>query len=283
MSDLPVTTRPGPISLTVSDLDRSVGFWTAAIGLDLLERSNGTASLGAGGTELLELVELPGSRPAPRASGLYHVALLVPERAALARWLLHVAQNRIALQGLSDHFVSEAIYLADPDGHGIEVYSDRPREHWEGWVEQMGTFPLDVDNLLGSVDPDLRDAPFTRLPADTTVGHIHLKVQSVPASIAYYRDVIGFDLMVDLDGTAGFLSVGGYHHHVGVNIWHSLGSRTAPQDSASLRHASLRFEDTAARDAAADRVREAGYTAEEIPAGIVTQDPSGITLRLVSP
>src|SRR5207247_957345 len=143
-------TTMGVVELTVSDLDRSLSYYRDAIGLEVLERDDGRARLGADSHELLAFVEEPGARPADGYTGLYHFALLVPERTALARWLAHAARDRVALTGLSDHFVSEAIYLRDPDGHGIEIYADRPREVWQGLVgERLTTMPLDVGDLLG--------------------------------------------------------------------------------------------------------------------------------------
>jgi catechol 2,3-dioxygenase-like lactoylglutathione lyase family enzyme len=164
--DISPLTTLGAVELTVGDLERSLSYYREAIGLDLLGRENGTARLGAGGRELLVLVEEPGARPALGHTGLYHFALLLPERRDLASWLAHVVRDRIPLVGLSDHFVSQAIYLSDPDGHGIEVYWDRPREVWEGQVgARMTTMRLDVDGLLGEVG-DAADG-FVGLPAGT--------------------------------------------------------------------------------------------------------------------
>src|SRR6185312_9800435 len=137
-------------------------------------------------------------------SGLYHFALLVPERTDLARWLAHAARDRVPLVGLSDHFVSEALYLSDPDGHGIEIYWDRPREVWEGQVaERMTTLALDVDSLLGELE-DPRSEPFDGLPAGTVMGHIHLKVADIPSTREFYRDALGFGLMAQLGAQAAF-------------------------------------------------------------------------------
>src|SRR5918911_4120230 len=164
---IPAETRMGPVHLTVADLERSLDYYRRAIGLDVIDRSAGRASLGANSNELLVLTEEPGARPDDGHTGLYHFALLVPERADLARWLAHAARDRVRLVGLSDHFVSEAIYLSDPDGHGIEIYWDRPRHAWEGQVaERMTTLPLDVNSLLGELD-DYRRAPFDGLPPAT--------------------------------------------------------------------------------------------------------------------
>src|SRR5436853_2924099 len=164
-------TSLGAVHLTVSDIERSLDYHLGTVGLSLLDRSERRASLGAFGRELVVLVEEPGARPAAGYTGLYHFALLVPQRADLARWLAHAARDGVALTGASDHFVSEALYLTDPDGHGIEIYWDRPRTVWEGQVsERMTTLPLDVDNLLGELEQP-QSAPFHGLPSGTVMGH----------------------------------------------------------------------------------------------------------------
>jgi catechol 2,3-dioxygenase len=222
----------------VADLVRSLDYYRTAIGLELLAQENGHASLGAGGRELLGLVEEPGALPADGYSGLFHFALLVPTRADLARWLAHAARDRVALTGLSDHFVSEALYLRDPDGHGIEIYADRPRELWEGRVgETLTTVPLDVDSLLGELD-DHETEPFDGLAGGTAMGHVHLRVAEMEATVAFYRE-LGFVLMAQLGAQAAFLAAGGYHHHIGANTWESVGRPQAPPGHASLRHATL--------------------------------------------
>src|SRR5919205_1063662 len=157
---LPAETRMGPVHLAVSDLERSLEYYRRVVGLDVLEQGAGRASLGADSTELLGLVEQPGAQPSDGYTGLYHFALLAPDRPALARWLVHAVRDQVPLTGLSDHYVSEAIYLRDPDRHGIEIYADRPRELWEGRVgERMTTEPLDVKDLLGEADGDFEGMP----------------------------------------------------------------------------------------------------------------------------
>jgi catechol 2,3-dioxygenase len=281
-ASLPATTRMGAVGLTVADLERSLGYYGEQVGLEVLRREGGSASLGAGGSELLALVEEPGARPAGGHAGLYHFALRVPERADLAGWLAHAARDGVPLVGLSDHYVSEAIYLADPDGHGIEIYHDRPREVWDGLVGQrLTTEPLDVPSLLGELD-DPETAPFDGLPAGTDMGHVHLQVSDVAEAVAFYRDVLGFDLMAELSGSAAFLSAGGYHHHVGANVWHSRGAPPAPAGSAALRHATVVLPDEAERDRAAGRVAAAGGEPESREGGVLVRDPSGIALLLAA-
>ena len=273
-------TAMGPVHLTVADLDRSLAYYRDAIGLDVREREAGRASLGAGNEELLALVEEPGARPAPRHTGLFHLALLVPERADLARWLAHAARERVPLAGMSDHYVSEAVYLGDPDGHGIEIYADRPREVWEGRVmERMTTEPLDVNGLLAELD-DPAIAPFDCLAAGTVMGHVHLQVASAEDAVVFYRDVLGFDVMAEFVPSAAFFGAGGYHHHVGANTWRSRGATPPPPGSAALRHATIVLPDPAGRDRVAARVADAGQEPEAVEGGILVRDPSGNALVL---
>jgi catechol 2,3-dioxygenase len=279
---IPATTRMGAVELTVGDLDRSLGYYGRNVGLGLLGREDGRASLGAGGTELLGLVEEPGARPAGRHTGLYHFALRVPERVDLARWLAHAARDRVPLLGMSDHFVSEAVYLTDPDGHGIEIYHDRPREVWEGKVaSRMTSDPLDVASLLGELD-DPSAEPFDGLPAGTDMGHVHLQVADIPGAVAFYRDQLGFDLTAELFGSAAFFGAGGYHHHVGANVWHSRGAPPPPAGTAALRHATIVLPSAKERDAVAGRIVDAGQEPEATPDGVLVRDPSGIALVLTA-
>jgi catechol 2,3-dioxygenase len=274
MASLPPETRMGPVELTVSNLERSLDYYRSAIGLRVLEAENGRASLG-GDSELLVLHEAPGARPAPRNTGLFHFALLVPARRALANWLAHAIRDQVPLTGVSDHFVSEALYLRDPDAHGIEIYSDRPRELWEGQVERMTTEPLDLENLLDELD-DPETEPFEGLPGGTVMGHVHLQVADIPETIRFYRDVLGFELMTSYGDQAAFLAAGGYHHHLGANTWNSAGAPPPPEDSASLRLATVVLPDAEARDEALARVAESGQEPQD---GVV-RDPSGNRLLL---
>jgi catechol 2,3-dioxygenase len=226
----------GLVELSVSDLDRSLAYWQDAIGLRVLSRQNGTAELGAD-TPLVRFVEEPGARSAHGFTGLFHVALLVPDRPSL-----------------SDHVVSEAIYLRDPDYHGIEVYADRPREQWEGQVSQrMTTIPLDTDSLLAEAG----EGEFDGLPDGTKVGHVHLCVRDVDETIGFYRDRLGLGLTAHLGDQAAFLSAGGYHHHVAGNTWESRGAEPAPEGTARLRRFTIVLPDDAEVDRVAERVGEA--------------------------
>jgi catechol 2,3-dioxygenase len=273
-------TRMGPVHLTVADLDRSLGYYDRAVGLEALERGTGRATLGAGGRELVVLVEERGARPARGFTGLYHFALLVPRRRQLAAWLAHAARERVPLVGLSDHFVSEALYLSDPDGHGIEIYWDRPRPHWEGQVAaRMTTLPLDVDDLIGELD-DPAGEPFEGLPDGTVMGHVHFKVADVPEAVAGYRDGLGFALMAQLGRQAAFLAADGYHHHIGVNSWESAGAGAPPPGTAALRRATIVLPDAAARDGTLARWSALGHPIDGAGIDPVVVDPSGIALAL---
>ncbi len=279
---LPADTTLGPVALTVADLERSVAYWRDEIGLEVQDRADGRATLGVPGSALLELAEVPGAPPADGYSGLFHVALLVPERADLARWLAHAARDRVQLTGASDHDVSEALYLRDPDHHGIEIYADRPRALWEGEVGQrLTTMPLDVDALLSVLD-DPASEPFDGLPAGTRIGHVHLRVADVPEAIGFYRDLLGFDLMASLGAQAAFLAAGGYHHHIGANTWESRGRPPAPAGAATLRHATIVLPTAADRDAAVERARAGGAPVEDGEDGTLVRDPSGNAFVLVA-
>ena len=275
-------TRMGPVHLTVSDLARSLDFYRSALGLEVQDEDDGRAAFGAGKTELLVLHEQPGAPPADGHTGLFHFALLLPDRASLARFLAHAARERVPLQGLSDHDVSEAIYLGDPDHHGIEIYADRPRERWEGQVMQrMTTLPLDTQSLLGELE-DPQSEPFEGLPDGTTMGHVHLRVADIPATLAFYRDLLGFELMAEYGEQAAFLAAGGYHHHLGANTWESRGASPPPPGSAALRHATIVLPGQADRDRLLALVEEAGQDVEETDDGPLVRDPSGNGLVLAA-
>jgi len=281
MVEIAPGTRMGAVELSVSDLDRSLDYWQRVVGLRVLARENGVASLGAD-TELVRFVEEPGAQPADGHTGLYHVALLVPDRPSLARWLAHAARDQTQLEGLSDHYVSEAIYLRDPDRHGIEIYADRPRELWEGQVgERMTTAPIDVENLLAVLD-DPAVEPFDGLPDGTTVGHVHLRVADVEATVGFYRDVLGMGLMAQLGPMAAFLSAGGYHHHVGGNTWETRGAAPAGPGIATLRHATIVVPDAAELERVAARVADSGQEPEALADGVLVRDPAQNSLVLTA-
>ena len=277
--EIDAATKPGPVHLTIADLDRSIDFYESAIGLVTRERTDGRAAVGTSDTELLVLVEEAGARPAVGHTGLYHFALLVPERTDLARWLAHAARDGVPLTGMSDHYVSEALYLNDPDLHGIEIYCDRPREVWEGRVaERLTTIPLDVDDLFGVLD-DPRTEPFDGLSSGTVMGHVHLKVSKIAETVAFYRDVVGFALMAQLGQQAAFLAAGGYHHHLGTNTWESAGATPPPAGTAALRRATFVLPDAAALDRMAARLSDAGH--EVGGSHVEVTDPSGNPIAFI--
>ena len=280
-AELPATTRMGAVHLTVADLARSLEFYRTSIGLELLGQAGERATLGLGEQRLLELVEVPGAQPAPGRTGLFHFALLLPDRRSLAAWLAHAMRERVRLAGASDHFVSEAIYLSDPDRHGIEIYADRPRSLWEGKVaERMGTDPLDLEGLLAELD-DPATAPFETQPFGTTMGHVHLQVSQVARAIEFYRDVIGFDLMAEYGGQAAFLSAGGYHHHLGGNTWRSggAGRRSRGRRRSGASRSCCPTPRCATRSWIVSP--SAGHELEQDDEGAVARDPSSNAFALL--
>jgi catechol 2,3-dioxygenase len=230
---LPPGTQIANATLAVADLERSLHFYRDLAGLRELARDGASVSLGTEGAPILHLIEERDSAPPlRRATGLYHTAFLYPDRAALARVIRHIASEEYPFTGASDHLVSEAFYLDDPDGLGVELYRDRPRNEWkwEGDTIQMASLPLDVDDVLASAD-----RPFDGAAAGTRVGHIHLKVSDIERAEAFYRDEAGFSLMTRFGPSATFLAADGYHHHIGANTWQSLGAQPAPPGHAGLR------------------------------------------------
>jgi catechol 2,3-dioxygenase len=273
----------GPLHLSVSDLKRSVDYYTQAIGLASLESGSSRAILGTADRELLVLSEERGARPASGYAGLYHFALLVERRVDLARWIAHAARDRVQLTGASDHFVSEALYLSDPDEHGIEIYWDRPREVWEGQVaSRLTTLPLDVEGILDELDR-ADPGPFAGLPASTVMGHVHFRVSAIPGTVTFYRDLLGFGLMAQLGSAAAFLSAGGYHHHIGANTWESRGADPAPEGTARLLHATIVVPDESERDRVLNRLEKGGYPPAGGGAGPMVRDPSGNAILIAVP
>jgi catechol 2,3-dioxygenase len=273
----------GLLSLTVADLARSVAFYSEALGFTVLERDGRAATLGAAGTPLLLLAERPGARPWPlnrdSYTGLYHFAILLPARADLGRWLRHWLGLGLPLPGQGDHLVSEALYLQDPDGNGIEVYRDRPRDEWT-WVDgqvQMATDPIDLRGLLR--EAERAGAPWTGLPAGTRLGHVHLQVGDIARAAAFYHDVLGFDIMARMP-SALFVSAGGYHHHIGLNTWHSRGASPAPAGTAGLRFFTIDLPTQEARAAVVARIAGVGLPVLEQAGVVAVQDPWQNTILL---
>jgi catechol 2,3-dioxygenase len=272
------TTRLGAVQLTVTNLDRSVAFYQDALGLRLHRREDPVAAMGAGGEDLVVLVEEQDARRAGRHAGLYHFALLVPSREELARALQRLAVTRTPIDGASDHGISEAIYLPDPDGNGIEIAADRPREVWPK-LETLGRpNPLDLYGLLETLGDA---APVRHADPGTIVGHVHLHVGDIAAARGFYEDVVGFDPMTVMSN-AVFVSVAGYHHHLGFNTWRGAGIPGAPAADtvAGLRHWTVLLAGAAERDAVRARLDAAGVAMTERADGLLVHDPAGIPLLL---
>jgi catechol 2,3-dioxygenase len=286
-ASLPAETRPGPVRLQVADRDRSLAWYGKVLGMQRLSEEEGSALLGAPspgadgpGTPLIELAERPGARPVPRNGrlGLFHFALLLPQREALGRFVRHLSELRIPA-GASDHRVSEALYLTDPDGLGIEVYADRPRHLWArtpaGEVA-MATDPLDLDDLVRAGG----ETPWAGVPAGTVMGHLHLHVGDLEEAEAFYHAALGLQVMVRGYPGALFLSAGGYHHHLGVNTW-ARGAAPPSDEEARLLRWELLLPSASDLDAALDRLESAGHTATRTgPGEGRVQDPWGTVLGL---
>lgn len=278
---LPAATRIGAVRLQVSDLARSLAYYQDVLGLRVLRRAEGAATLGAHGDDapLVELRERPGARPAPMRGrlGLYHFAILLPDRRALGRFVAHLAETG-ERAGASDHLVSEALYLHDPDGLGIEVYADRPRSTWRHAGRQlaMDTAPLDLAGLVRAAGGER----WTGAPAGTTVGHVHLHVGGLEAASAFYHAALGLDAVVWSYPGALFLSAGGYHHHLGLNTWASPDAHPAGEGDAKLLEWELVVPRAADAEAAARSLEAAGHAVRRDGAGWLAADPWGTVLRL---
>jgi len=282
---LPETLRLGAVHLTVTDLDRSIAFYQDAIRLRLHRREDRVAAMGVGEEDLLVLYEEPGARRSGRHAGLYHYALLFPSREELARAALRLAATRTPIQGASDHGTHEAIYLPDPDGNGIELAADRSRERWPRPMNYAGgPHPLDLDGLLATV---AGEEPRDRAGPGLSVGHVHLHVGDLERGLGFYRDVLGFEQMALMPGAAAFVAAGGYHHHLGFNIWRGEGVPPVPQGRVGLRHWTVVLEDPDQVAAVGERVRAAGISTEEHEGGkdggFLVRDPWGIAVLFVTP
>jgi catechol 2,3-dioxygenase len=275
--------KPGAVRLRVANLDRQRAFYERAIGLHSIDPSNGFARLGADGTTVVELLESPDAGPKPPGTtGLFHLAILVPDRAELAAALARVTQAGWRVTGASDHLVSEALYLNDPEGNGIEIYRDRPRSEWryaDGSI-QMSTLPLDLHDLLGELERTQRDAG--GMPAATRIGHVHLNVADLADAEAFYSGALGFDVTVRGYPGALFLSTGGYHHHIGVNTWAGAGAPAPPAGSRGLEWLELAVDDPRQLAELAEHLEGAGVALERVPEGLHTHDPSGNGLLIRS-
>lgn len=279
---LPEGTRLGKVRLQIADLERSLAFYQQVLGLALVRQSPGEAALSAPGDDrvLVELTERAGARSAARRGrlGLYHYAILLPDRASLGRFARHLSTGGVPF-GASDHRVSEAFYLRDPDGLGIEVYADRPRSAWYrvGRELMIATDPIDMQGVLAAA----HDQQWTGMPAGTTIGHVHLHVGDLSQAAAFFSEALGFDRITWSYPGALFLGAGGYHHHLGTNLWAGARATPAAPDDAQLLEWTVELPDAGALAAAAGSLSTAGHAVSTFDDGdIVTRDPWGTAVRL---
>jgi catechol 2,3-dioxygenase len=284
-ASLPADTSLGAVSLTVADLAGVSQFYEQVVGLAVLERDSDVVRLGpAGGEVLVELVGRADAAPrVRRSSGLFHLAILFPERVELARALRRVVGAGWGLSGASDHLVSEALYLSDPEGNGIELYRDRPRDEWrrapDGGELAMATLPLDLDDLVAELpEGDEEDAG---APAGTRIGHVHLQVSDLAPVERFYKQLLGFEVTVRSYPGALFMAAGGYHHHVGANTWQSAGGPPADPAARGLRCFTI-VVPGGEHARVAQRAADAGFEVEGQPDGsVLVCDPFriGVLLR----
>lgn len=272
------TTFVGEVSINVVNLNQSITFYKDVIGFQVLSQTESKAILTADGKTPLLLLEQPSGvvKKENRTTGLYHFALLLPKRTDLANFLTHLVELQYPL-GASDHYVSEALYISDPDGNGIEVYYDRPSSEWT-WSNgevQMATEPLDGSGLLA-----IRTEKWSVLPTETVMGHIHLHVSDLTTTEEFYIKGLGFEIATHYPG-ALFISDGGYHHHIGLNVWNGVGAKAPKENSVGLNWYSLVFADDTARNKTVEQLQSIGVEVTKIEDYYVTADPSGNVIRLV--
>jgi catechol 2,3-dioxygenase len=280
----------GPVSLTVKDLGHALDFYQGVLGMKIIQEGDSSAALSfvERGT-VIKLVENPQAEIPHRRTGLYHLALLVPTRTALANTLKHLLESDYPLAGASDHGVSEALYLSDPDGNGIEIYRDRQRQEWPMRNDElrMDTRPLDAPGLLKEVvrkEAKISEAErkWAGLDPMTVLGHVHLTVASIPKSEAFYVDLLGFQLMQRYGPSASFVSAGGYHHHIGFNTWESSGAQPPPEDAVGLRWFGLHLPDEASLETLVTHLKDNGVALQKEQEGMLVRDPSNNGILLVS-
>lgn len=268
------------VHLNIQDLNRSLEFYQKIMGFRVLERSERKAVLTADGKTPLVTIEQPVDvKPKQRrTTGLYHYALLLPSRGDLGKFIRHMINIQYPLQGASDHLVSEALYLADPDGNGIEVYCDRPASVWK-WNHNevvMATEPMDVEGVLREDD----GTPWSGLPAGTIMGHIHLHVSEFEKIQQFYCEGLQFDVVCRYGGQALFIATGGYHHHIGLNTWNGVGAQAPEENSIGMNYFTVVFPSEQARAEAIKRVKQLGSKVTEENGSFFTKDPSGNRIKL---
>ena len=269
----------GPVHLKVIDLERVGDFYTDQLGLVTLAERGREHWLGVADRPLLVLHGDPNLSPKPpRTTGLYHFALLHPDRGALGQSLRRLLEAKVPLQGGADHLVSEAIYLADPEGNGIELYRDRPRDAWpySNGELQMATDPLDWDGVMAAASTESTKT----MSEGTIMGHVHLHVARLQEGERFYGEVLGFNHVLRYGRAASFYSVGGYHHHIGFNTWAGEGAPAPPEGSAGLDHFTMLLPSAQALGSLADRLKEKGIDHRTEPGALLAADPSGNRVRI---
>jgi catechol 2,3-dioxygenase len=269
-------TRLGAVRLTVGDLQSMSDFYESALGLAVIASTPAKVRLGAGDRAAVELVHRPDApvRP-PRTTGLFHLAVLVPSRIELARAIRRVVDAEWSFTGASDHLVSEAMYLNDPEGNGIEIYRDRPREEWRRTPDgelAMATLPLDVEDIIGELGGSPDPAPTAA--SDTHIGHVHLQIRDVDEAERFYAGILGFDVTVRSYPGALFVSAGGYHHHVGLNTWAGAGAPPPPRDARGLDLFEVYVPDEEEITRIERDLEAAGSRSERREEGLLVTDPS---------
>ena len=275
-------TRIGAVHFFVGNLSQSTEFYQQAVGLHIHFQDENTAHLGpAQGEDLVVLEWDESARRYNGTTGLYHIAIRVPSREELSRSLWRIAESGWQLEGVADHGVSEALYLSDREGNGIEIYRDRPREEWpmrKGKLAMVNA-PLDLDALLREAN---RESALNGVNPETTMGHIHLRVANIEQSENFYCNVLGFDFVQRYGDSASFVSAGGYHHHIGMNTWQSLNAQPSPENAMGLKFFTILLQDMASLEPVVKRVRTAGITMDEHETGWFVRDPAGNRILLSS-
>lgn len=281
---IPATTHLGEVSLRISNLERSIQFYTEVVGLKLLERSEKVATLTADGKQpLLRLEQLTDAvtMPVRSTSGLYHFAILLPDRKSLGLALRNLAESGIEI-GQGDHLVSEAFYISDPDHNGIEIYADRARDTWKRDADNnyiMSSDPVDVDSLFALA----ANEPWQGLPAGTVIGHVHFHVRSLEESRRFYTGVLGFDIVGNFANmSALFVSAGGYHHHIGLNIWAGAGAPVNPDNATGIDYFTIIYDGKEPLEQAVEQLRQSNLSIEQQGTDWFTVDPQNIRIRLTT-
>jgi catechol 2,3-dioxygenase len=284
-ADVPIhpSARIGSASLKVADLSRSLDFYTKTIGLKIYSQDRIRTHLGTELGSILSLEELPAARrPSDHSTGLYHAAILFPDRRSLAIKISQLIDARIPF-GQSDHLVSEAFYLSDPDGNGLELYRDRPKSEWVWQDEkvQMAIDPIDFNSFFSEIFPGEPALDNSIVPQDTRMGHIHLRVADIEIAQHFYHQILGFDVTASMPG-ALFLSAGGYHHHLAMNVWQSRRGLPPEEPAVGLREFSILLPDAAELERIGSRIEDEGISIQREGASIIVIDPFGIQVRLVA-